>query len=81
MMYPFSRLFNVASTAMVTLKSINIFIGTTSTLSTFILELLAEEDQVCYIVWTFVTCLYFSLNKIKNIINFIIPTWKDRRRN
>lgn len=45
MMYPFSRLFNVASTAMVTLKSINIFIGTTSTLSTFILELLAEEDQ------------------------------------
>ncbi|XP_062592616.1 phospholipid-transporting ATPase ABCA1-like [Saccostrea cucullata] len=45
MMYPFSRVFNVASTAMVTLKSINIFIGTTSTLSTFILELLAEEDE------------------------------------
>lgn len=80
MMYPFSRLFNVASTAMVTLKSINIFIGTTSTLSTFILELLAEEDQVCYIVWSSLTC-YFSLNKIENVIKFIIPTWKVRRRN
>lgn len=79
MMYPFSRLFNVASTAMVTLKSINIFIGTTSTLSTFILELLAEEDQVCYIVWTSVT-YNFSLNKIENVINFIIPIWKARRR-
>ncbi|KAK3090139.1 hypothetical protein FSP39_009459 [Pinctada imbricata] len=45
MMYPFSRLFDVPSTAMVTLKSINIFLGTTSTLSTFILEFLAEEDE------------------------------------
>ncbi|XP_033737988.1 phospholipid-transporting ATPase ABCA1-like [Pecten maximus] len=43
-MYPFSRLFRVPSTAMVTLKSVNIFLGTTSTLATFILEFLADDD-------------------------------------
>ncbi|CAG2233421.1 ABCA1 [Mytilus edulis] len=45
MMYPFSRYFSVPSTAMVILKSVNIFLGTTSTLAIFVLELLAEEDQ------------------------------------
>lgn len=45
-MYPFSRYFDIPSTAMVILKSINIFIGTTSTLAIFVLELLAEEDKV-----------------------------------
>ncbi|XP_063401544.1 phospholipid-transporting ATPase ABCA1-like [Mytilus trossulus] len=44
-MYPFSRYFSVPSTAMVILKSVNIFLGTTSTLAIFVLELLAEEDQ------------------------------------
>lgn len=46
LMYPFSRLFRIPSTAMVTLKSVNIFLGTVSTLSTFILEYLAEDDRV-----------------------------------
>ena len=45
-MYPFSRFFDIPSTAMVILKSVNIFIGTTSTLAIFVLELLAEEDKV-----------------------------------
>ncbi|XP_052776388.1 phospholipid-transporting ATPase ABCA1-like isoform X2 [Mya arenaria] len=45
MMYPFSRLFSVPSTALVVLKSINIFLGTVSTMSTFILEFLEEDDE------------------------------------
>ncbi|KAJ8306341.1 hypothetical protein KUTeg_016886 [Tegillarca granosa] len=45
LMYPFSRVFNVPSTAMVTLKSISIFLGTTSTLATFILDCLEDEDK------------------------------------
>lgn len=45
-MYPFSRVFGNPSTAMVTLKSVNIFLGTTSTLAVFILEMLAEDDEV-----------------------------------
>jgi hypothetical protein len=50
-MYPFSRYFDIPSTAMVILKSVNIFIGTTSTLAIFVLELLAEEDKVQLSWW------------------------------
>ena len=46
MMYPFSRLFAVPSTALVVLNSINVFLGTTSTLATFIIEFLQEDDPV-----------------------------------
>ena len=46
MMYPFSRLFSVPSTAMVTLTSVNIFLGTTSTLAVFIVGILGETDEV-----------------------------------
>ncbi|KAL5022830.1 hypothetical protein ScPMuIL_001985 [Solemya velum] len=45
LMYPFSRLFSVPSTALVVLMSINVFLGTVSTLSTFILELMEAEDE------------------------------------
>ncbi|XP_033737996.1 ATP-binding cassette sub-family A member 7-like isoform X2 [Pecten maximus] len=45
LMHPFSRLFGVPSTAMVTLQSINIFIGTTTTMATFILEFLEQSDE------------------------------------
>ena len=48
LMYPFSRLFSVPSTALVTLKSVNIFLGTVSTMSTFILEFLEADDEVCW---------------------------------
>ncbi|KAL8582197.1 hypothetical protein ACOMHN_004116 [Nucella lapillus] len=44
MMYPFSRLFSVPSSAFVALSCINIFLGTVSTLSTFILEILQADD-------------------------------------
>ncbi|XP_021342260.1 ATP-binding cassette sub-family A member 7-like isoform X2 [Mizuhopecten yessoensis] len=44
-MHPFSRLFSIPSTAMVTLQSINIFLGTTSTMATFILEFLERDDE------------------------------------
>ncbi|KAL3869286.1 hypothetical protein ACJMK2_041989, partial [Sinanodonta woodiana] len=44
MMYPFSRVFSIPSTALVVLKSVNIFLGTTSTLATFILEFLENDD-------------------------------------
>ena len=46
MMYPFSRLFSVPSTALVSLNSVNVFLGTTSTLATFIIEFLEEDDPV-----------------------------------
>ena len=46
MMYPFSRLFAVPSTALVVLNSVNVFLGTTSTLATFIIEFLQEDDPV-----------------------------------
>lgn len=45
LMYPFSRVFSVPSTALVTLKSVNIFLGTVATLSTFIIEFLEEDDE------------------------------------
>ncbi|XP_060082289.1 phospholipid-transporting ATPase ABCA1-like [Ylistrum balloti] len=45
LMHPFSRLFSIPSTAMVTLQSINIFIGTTTTMATFILEFLEQSDE------------------------------------
>ena len=49
LMYPFSRLFDVPSTALVVLKSVNIFLGTTATLATFILDFLQEDDAVSII--------------------------------
>ncbi|XP_045158186.2 phospholipid-transporting ATPase ABCA1-like isoform X2 [Mercenaria mercenaria] len=45
LMYPFSRVFSVPSTALVSLKSVNIFLGTVSTLATFIIEFLEEDDE------------------------------------
>ena len=50
LMYPFSRLFSVPSTSLVVLKSINIFLGTVSTLATFIIEFLEEDDPVSRVV-------------------------------
>ncbi|XP_059140192.1 phospholipid-transporting ATPase ABCA1-like [Physella acuta] len=44
MMYPFSRLFDVPSSAFVALSCVNVFLGTVSTLATFILELLSRDD-------------------------------------
>ena len=46
MMYPFSRLFSVPSSAFVALSCVNTFLGTVSTISTFILELLQRDDPV-----------------------------------
>ncbi|KAK7101016.1 phospholipid-transporting ATPase ABCA1-like [Littorina saxatilis] len=44
MMYPFSRLFSVPSSAFVALSCVNTFLGTVSTIATFILELLERDD-------------------------------------
>ncbi|XP_055884282.1 phospholipid-transporting ATPase ABCA1-like isoform X3 [Biomphalaria glabrata] len=44
MMYPFSRLFDVPSSAFVALSCVNVFLGTVSTLATFILEVLSQDD-------------------------------------
>ncbi|XP_041357912.1 phospholipid-transporting ATPase ABCA1-like isoform X2 [Gigantopelta aegis] len=44
MMYPFSRLFDVPSSAFVTLSCANVFLGTVSTIATFILEILESDD-------------------------------------
>jgi len=66
LMYPFSRLFSVPSTALVTLKSVNIFLGTVSTMSTFILEFLEADDEVCWF------CVFFnkSPDKQGNVLEF-----------
>ncbi|KAL8576510.1 hypothetical protein ACOMHN_003068 [Nucella lapillus] len=45
MMYPFSRLFSVPSSAFVALSCVNTFLGTVSTISTFILEILQNDDE------------------------------------
>ncbi|XP_050403065.1 phospholipid-transporting ATPase ABCA1 isoform X2 [Patella vulgata] len=45
MMYPFARLFSIPSSAFVALSCCNVFLGTISTLATFILELLGQSDQ------------------------------------
>lgn len=45
MMYPFARLFDIPSTAFVSLSCANVFLGTVSTLATFILEMLQADDQ------------------------------------
>ncbi|XP_076084448.1 phospholipid-transporting ATPase ABCA1-like isoform X2 [Mytilus galloprovincialis] len=45
LVYPFSRVFNVPSTAMVVLTSVNIFIGTTSTLATFVIDTIGKDDE------------------------------------
>ncbi|GFR62998.1 ATP-binding cassette sub-family A member 1 [Elysia marginata] len=45
MMYPFSRLFDVPSSAFVALSCMNVFFGTVATLATFILEVLAQQDK------------------------------------
>ena len=57
MMYPFSRMFNVPSSAFVALSCMNVFLGTVSTLATFILEVLARDDEVRAGLWyrTFMT--------------------------
>ncbi|XP_061181755.1 phospholipid-transporting ATPase ABCA1-like [Saccostrea echinata] len=44
-MYPFSRLFSIPSTSMVVLQSVNIFLGTTSTLATYVIEFLQADDE------------------------------------
>jgi ATP-binding cassette subfamily A (ABC1) protein 1 len=44
MMYPFSRMFSVPSSAFVFLSCVNVFLGTVSTLATFILEVLSQDD-------------------------------------
>ncbi|XP_074643630.1 phospholipid-transporting ATPase ABCA1-like [Tubulanus polymorphus] len=43
MMYPTSFIFNIPSTAFVSLSCLNLFLGITSTLSTFILELFWDD--------------------------------------
>jgi len=48
LMYPFTRWFDLPSTAMVVLTSVNIFLGTTSTLATFVIEFLERDDEVCH---------------------------------
>ncbi|ESP01294.1 hypothetical protein LOTGIDRAFT_212836 [Lottia gigantea] len=45
LMYPFSRLFSVSSSAFVTISCANVFLGVVSTLSTFIVELLEQSDK------------------------------------
>lgn len=45
-MYPFSRLFSIPSTSMVVLQSVNVFLGTTATLATYVIEFLQEDDEV-----------------------------------
>ncbi|XP_078319655.1 phospholipid-transporting ATPase ABCA1-like isoform X1 [Crassostrea virginica] len=44
-MYPFSRLFSIPSTAMVVMQSVNIFLGTTATLATYVIEFLQNDDE------------------------------------
>ncbi|XP_064607351.1 phospholipid-transporting ATPase ABCA1-like [Liolophura sinensis] len=44
MMYPFSRLFSTPSYAFVILSCANVFLGTVSTMATFILEALQDDD-------------------------------------
>ena len=44
MMYPFSYVFNIPSTAFVGLSCLNVFIGTTATLATFTLEMFNDEE-------------------------------------
>ncbi|GAB1598321.1 ATP-binding cassette sub-family A member 7-like [Argonauta hians] len=45
MMYPFSRFFDIPSTAFVALSCTNVFLGTITTLATFILEMLQNDDE------------------------------------
>ena len=47
-MYPFSRLFSIPSTAMVVMQSVNIFLGTTATLATYVIEFLQNDDEVMH---------------------------------
>ena len=46
MMYPFSFMFNVPSTAYIMLISANLFVGLTGTLATFTLELFADDPEL-----------------------------------
>ena len=65
MMYPFSRLFDVPSSAFVALSCMNVFLGTVSTLATFILEVLAQGDKVSDVTKRHVTCpQIFSFGQI-----------------
>ncbi|XP_056020266.1 phospholipid-transporting ATPase ABCA1-like isoform X2 [Ostrea edulis] len=45
LMYPFSRLFSIPSTSMVVLQSVNVFLGTTATLATYVIEFLQADDE------------------------------------
>ncbi|WAR23494.1 ABCA1-like protein [Mya arenaria] len=45
LMYPFSRLFSVPSTALVVLQSVNIFLGIITTVSTFIMDYFETDDD------------------------------------
>ncbi|XP_052825678.1 phospholipid-transporting ATPase ABCA7 isoform X2 [Octopus bimaculoides] len=45
MMYPFARFFDIPSTAFVALSCTNVFLGTITTLATFILEMLQNDDE------------------------------------
>lgn len=46
MMYPFSYLFSIPSTAYIMLISINLFVGLTGTLATFTLELFPDDPEL-----------------------------------
>ena len=46
LMYPFSFIFDVPSTAYIGLIAINLFVGVIGTISTFILDFFGQDDQV-----------------------------------
>ena len=52
-MYPTAYLFEVPSSAFVVLSSINLFIGTVSTVATFVLELFDDDVSILF------NCKYF----------------------
>lgn len=63
-MYPFSRLFSIPSTAMVVLQSVNVFLGTTATLATYVIEFLQDDDEELK-----------NINKILKQVFLILPQY------
>ncbi|XP_013414368.2 LOW QUALITY PROTEIN: ATP-binding cassette sub-family A member 1-like [Lingula anatina] len=49
MMFPFNYLFKVPSTAFVALACVNVFLGVTSTLSTYVLEFFSDDQELVQI--------------------------------
>ena len=78
LMYPASFIFDVPSTAYIVLICLNLFVGIVGTISTFILEFFAADDQVSFNVnaasisiWVcthFVPVMYLSAFPFTNII-------------